>query len=560
LKPAGYHLTSLLLHAANAVLVYFLAVRVLRLVREPDEFAFRWRTAFAAALGSLFFALHPLRVEAVAWATGRGDLLVTFFLLICALSYLRANRPDTAGGRWRWLPLAVVAFVAALLSRSLAVMTPFILVLLDWCVLRRVGGETGTWFGRGPRRVWLEKLPFLLLAAPIAIVAPLAKAAAMGTMDLGRHGVIERFAQACYGLVFYGWKTAIPTNLSPIYELRPPINLASPHYLASMLIVPPAAGAVVWLLARGRARGLTAGVLAYGLLLLPVLGFVQSGNQEVADRYSYLPSIPLGLLLAGGLERVLARRDRPSLHRAGIGVLAGAAVITLGIGSWRQCGIWRDTASLWTHAASVSPDSSIALNGRGWVLMQDGRYDEAVSCLREAVAIQPLNQKAHQNLWTTLRRQGKKDQLIEAYKDSIRRCPGFFDAHYGLGNELLHQGAYKEAAEQFRAAIVLRPTDSEALTNLGWVLMRMGDWDQAMRYYLSAVEAGPGNVRARHGLATLLDRQNRRAEAVLHLRAAVAADPAYEPARRLLEDWTSESRASAPATAPNGASAAPPRP
>lgn len=600
LDPRAYHLTNNLLHAAAAVLVFLLARQLLRpdtagglpernhaasrrkrensrrtsgthqqadqnrpggyrdkgaeceklrpapgKKQQADEAGNRFPILLAAALAALWFGLHPLRVESVAWATERRDVLSSFLLLATVLLYLRAQRsaPDR---RRRWLAVSLVAYAASLLSRAMGTTLPLILLLLDWYPLRRFGSNKadGPDQQRAPSspsggwRVLLEKVPFVLLAAAAAVIAPLAQGAALATATWEQHDAMARFAQACYGLVFYLWKLVWPTGLSPIYEMHMPIPWTTWRYIVPIALC--AGGAIGWamLVIRRRLPAVVVAVACYVILLLPVLGLVQSGNQEVADRYSYLPSVCVALLAAGGLAKWWGRVGTPRRLLGGLVAVAVAMILAAAVLTWRQCGVWQSTKSLWMHAAAVSPDSSIAQNGYGWVLLEEQRYDEAMVQFRRAVDLQPANQKAHHNIWITLQRQGRTDELPQAYRDTIRVYPNFADAHYNLGLALQKQGDHGAAETSYRTALQWRPNYSEAHTNLAGLLARRGETIEALRHYEQAIQADGRNVIARCGLARLLHHQGRTAEAVEQVRAVLSIDPNNETAKRLLAEWT----------------------
>ena len=560
-KAFTSHFTSNLLHALNAALLYLLTLRLLtgtgaaeprktllkdaHEARPHDSHRERraWPVHAAAALAALLFALHPLRVEPVAWATGRGDVLVTSFLLLTVLAYLRAAEAGSGSRYMISLVLACLLFIAALLTRAMAVTMPVVLLLLDWYPLGRLGRSPKEWIAPQHRRVWFEKIPFFVLATAAAVIAPMAKASVKATVGLMEHAPAQRIAQACYGLVFYLWKTLVPRNLSPIYELRMPIDIAEPRYIAAMLLVLIGAAAIAFMIFKGRGSALVCAACAYCLLALPILGLVQSGNQEVADRYCYLPSLPMAVLVAAGLRWAWENVRSPIWMKLGLAISGGGAAALLIVLTLRQSTVWHDASSLWNHAALVSPDSSIALNGYGWTLVEQKRYEEAVPCLQRAIELQPANEKAHHNLWRALSDLGNTDELLQAYRNSIRVFPAFFDAHYNLGNELLARTQNAEAAQEYRIALALNPGDSRAHTNLGKALLRLGDKTEALQQYEAAVKADSRNVNARHGLALLLHEQDREAEAIEHLRAALEINPTYEPARLLLKEWTNASDA-----------------
>ena len=513
MNPFGYHLTNILFHAGSTALVYLLGLQLLGAAVRRETPRRALVVHVAAVLAALLFALHPLRVESVAWATERRDVQSSLFLLATVVCYVRAARPGAAR-RGPWLGFALLLFTISLLSRAMGMTLPVILLLLDWYPLRRFG-RAATGATRWPLgALLLEKVPFGLLAGGAAVLAVTAQRSVGAAMLLTTHSIPARFAQACFGLVFYIEKTLVPLHLSPIYEIKLPLDPTAPRYLIADALVAAALVGLTMLALRGRAQAVVAAFACYAILLLPVLGFVQSGSQLAADRYSYLPSVPLMLLLAAGLARVAQAPSAPFRGRLlGLGSLVGAACLTLAILTGRQCGVWRSTGTLWTYAVRVCPDSSIAVNSHGWVLWREqGRADEALAAFRRAIQLQPANEQAHKNIWVVYRELGRTDELIQAYRDSIRIFPTLVDAHLGLANALLRRG---ETAE-------------------------------ARREYERVLQADPRNAPARHGLAGILKQQHQDAEALAQLRLAVAADPNYAPARRLLEQWTTPPAASAP--------------
>jgi tetratricopeptide (TPR) repeat protein len=535
LRPVVYHLTNNLLHAANAVLVYLLTVWLLRrtqIAPAPRETRVLHIAALAAAL---LFALHPLRVESVAWVTERRDVLSSLFLLLTVLGYLRVTRTECARPGL-WWPLTLAAYVLSLLSRAMGVTLPLLLLLLDWYPLRRFARREHE-PGPPPWRVLAEKIPFVLPAVATAVIAPLAQVQAGATPNLQAHGALSRLAQACYGLVFYLRKTLWPTQLSPIYELHLPLDLTSARYLVPVILVGLTLGVLAALLVRRRGRGIVVAAGAYGLLLAPVLGFVQSGNQEVADRYSYLASIPVMILLAaGGLGLWTYTASRRQGRRA-VALTPFVLVVAASVVTWRQIGVWRDTTSLWTHAAKVCPDSSIANTGYGWVLAQRKEYDEALTHLRRAVELQPLNRKAHYNIWYTLRAQGRTAELTEAYRASIRAYPTFPDAHYQLALDLQHAGDAAGAQREYEITVQLDPRHSSARANLGLLLHQRGQVDEALAMFRQAVELDPRNTVARCNVARLLWKRGERDAALAEVRQARALDPNDATARQLEAQW-----------------------
>src|SRR5947199_4488797 len=264
MNPVGYHLTNLLLHAANAVVFFFVVRRLLaRALPSPSEHGYA--LAVSAGVAALVFAIHPLRVESVAWVTERRDVLSGLFYLSATLIYLRACERGARGRGWYWL--SVAAFALALLSKSMVVNLPIVLLILDVYPLRRLGGSIG-WRSEPARRVYVEKIPFVLLAAAASAIAVMAQSSVHAVASLAQLSVPGRVAISTYGLSFYLWKMVVPVNLSPVYELRPPVNpWATPFLLTYGAVL---ALTAIALALRRRVPGPPSPCVAYHLALLPV--------------------------------------------------------------------------------------------------------------------------------------------------------------------------------------------------------------------------------------------------------------------------------------------------
>src|SRR5437773_8464299 len=293
MNPVGYHLTNLLLHAANAVVFFFVVRRILALALPgPSERGHA--LAVSAGFAALVFAIHPLRVESVAWATERRDVLSGLFYLSAILVYLRACE---RGERGRWYWGAVALFGCALLSKSMVVNLPVVLLILDVYPLRRLGGSIG-WWSAPARRVYGEKIPFVLLAAAASVIAFMAQFSAQTAASLAQLSVLGRLAVSAYGLSFYLGKLVVPVNLSPLYELPPTVNPGALPFILSYGLVLAITALVLVL--RRRVPGLLATWLAYIVVLRPVLGIFQIGLQIAADRYTYLAGLGWAILAGAG--------------------------------------------------------------------------------------------------------------------------------------------------------------------------------------------------------------------------------------------------------------------
>src|SRR6059036_2519145 len=410
MNPLGYHLTNLLLHAANAVVFFFITRRLLtRALPGPSE---RGHTlAVSAAFAALVFAIHPLRVESVAWATERRDVLSGLFYLSAVLAYLRACDREERGRGWYWG--AVALFAGALLSKSMAVNLPVVLMILDVYPLRRLGGSIG-WWSKPARRIYVEKIPFVLLAAAASAIAVMAQFSIHAALPLAQLGVPGRLAVSAYGLSFYLGKMIVPVNLSPLYELPRTVSpWAMPFILSFGLAI--AITAIVLSLRR-RMLGLPAAWLAYLVVLLPVLGIFQSGPQIAADRYTYLAGLGWAILAGAGLLSCWRSSRRSKTGTPATWLLTGIAlcvVVGLGVLTWSQAKVWRDSERLWAHTLAIDPDSPLAQNNFGYELYRQGKLAEAIEHYRQALQIKPDYALAHANWGLALIHQGKLAEAVE---------------------------------------------------------------------------------------------------------------------------------------------------
>src|SRR5215510_2905098 len=359
MEPFGYHLTNLMLHAANAALLYLLALRLLSLASLRPLSANDLGLRIAAVFAALFFSIHPLRVESVAWATERRDVLSGLFFLVTILCYVQAMAySKDPSGRARWRNFALVAYGLSLLSKASGVTLPVILLILDVYPLRRLSGGPGKWWGSSVRAVWWEKVPFFFLAAGAAVIAPLAQSEAGAVAALRVHGLIARLAQSFYGLIFYLWKTILPWDLSPFYEVPRRLDpFFWPFLLSGAMVV--TLTIALFALKRPWPAGL-ASWICYVAILAPVLGFVQSGREMVADRYSYLSCLVWALLLGGGLYYLWQRYGDRKFRLLANG--AAAILVILGVLTWKQVGVWHDSDRLWNYVLAIT-DRSIFRSG-----------------------------------------------------------------------------------------------------------------------------------------------------------------------------------------------------
>jgi protein O-mannosyl-transferase len=532
LNPVGYHLTNLILHAANAIFFYFISRRLLSQALSPGEAGRSWQVELSAAFAALLFAVHPLRVESVAWATERRDVLSGFFFLWTIYCYLLAASISQVDSRRRWLYAALVLHGLSLLSKAIAMTVPVVLLLLDIYPLGRLQGGPRNWFKPQFRSVLWEKLPFLSMALVFALSALLAQRSIGALKPLQHYDITSRIGQGFYGIIFYLWKSLLPIRLSPLYELPYDPEPWLPVFAAAA-ITAIAVSLVVYVL-RQRWPALLASWAYYLLMLVPVLGIAQSGPQLVADRYTYLACLSWGLLIAGvlffyWLPSSGTNRDRQPRFLAAP-VISVATVLILAFLTWRQIGVWRDTRTLWEHVIKVAPASSIARYNLGKALESEGRVEQAVELYRRAVELNPGNPDAHHNLARLLARSGQRDEAIGHYRQALAIKPDDADTHNNLGLLLAVRGETEESLRELQQAVQIDPAHARAYFNMGRIFARQGDLDSALVNYQRAVKLNPNEAEIHLGLGNVLSRQGQIETAATHFEQAVRLRPDFPDA------------------------------
>lgn len=495
LHAPGYHLTSLILHVLAAVAVFVLARRLLRHALGPDAPG-RAAVDVGAAAAALMFAVHPLRVEAVAWVSARGTVLGGLLLVLAVLVYVMGWERGQKTGMVpaAWLAGSVALFVASLLARATGLVLPAVLAVLDVYPLRRLGWPPAGWWGPAARRAWREKAVFAVIGALATPMGFLARGEEVGDFPRAGWDPLIALAWAIYSTGFYVWKSVGVGILSPIYAMP----TREEPMLAGVLLSAVTAVAITGVLVARRHRwpGALAVWIAYLILLGPMSGIVPFGRLRGAvDRYTYVACLGWALVAGGavavGWRSRRARRDGgASRFRLDL-VAAGAlvpVVLVWSVVSWRQAAIWRDGVTLWTRAVAVAPGSPVARSNLGTALAARRDFSGAAAQYREAA-----------REWST--------------------HPGAFQ---NLGRALAADGRFAEAVEPFRRLVELRPRWAEAHLDLGTVLYNLGEVDGAVASLTRAVELDPKSARAHESLGTALWRLGREAEAAGHFQRATA--------------------------------------
>ena len=578
LRPGWHHLTSLLLHVTNSMLLFLLLHRLTGALG---------RSAFAAAL----FALHPLHVESVVWVSERKDVLSAFFFMLTLWAYVRytgksalSNQRSVAGSPASGTPaadngqqtaqhatrnmrpvsilhppssifylLALSFFALGLMSKSMVVTLPGVLLLLDFWPLRRLRSAT-LWGLVG------EKIPFLALSLASSVLAFLTQQQAEAISSLESLSLEFRISNALISYVRYAIKMIWPAKLAVFYPLPKewPVEMVA----GAALVL---AGLSVLALYRARKAPYVAfGWFWYLGMLVPVIGIVQVGQQAMADRYSYLPLVGLFVAIVWSAAEIPARWPGT---RSWLIVCAAAVIVACAVLTWNQTGHWRNSASLFEHALAVTRNNAVAHNNLGVTLLdaenlaaaeghfaeavrlkanypdglgnlglcraRQGRLEEAGDLFQRSLKIKPTG-PVHNNLGKVLSQQGQLEQAEAHYQAALRLDPGLVEAWYNLGALEANRGRTAEAAQDYAAALRIKPDYAEAHLSLGALLAGQRKFDEAIVHFQAALRAAPDQADAHFNLAAALNAKGDFAGAATHFAETCRLHPEDIEARENL--------------------------
>ena len=484
LNPGAHHLVNVLLHAANAVLLFRLFSKITGRL---------WCSLVVA----LLFALHPLHVESVAWVSERKDTLSALFWVVTILAYVRyTERP----GLNRYA-VTMLLFTAGLLSKPMVVTLPFVLLLLDYWPLYRIkhlqpSGVGSLQITPHPFR-WLilEKIPLIALSVVSSVITFLAQRHdAMVSLDVLPLNI--RIANAVVSYTRYLWKMLVPLNPAVIYPLLPDISAGS--VMGALIIL---VSLTILAVRHARSRPyLLIGWLWYLASLVPVIGLVQVGEQAMADRYTYLPLIGIFLALVWGVADFA---EKLKVRTATIVAISAVILGTCAAATSYYIGYWRDDFALFSQAVTATEDNSTAHALLADALVQRGEDGEAARNLEEALRIRPQSAKTHYQCGLVQAKQKQYEKAVFHYREAVQLRPDYADAYNELGVALSKLGRLAEAAESFTAAIERNPRHAKAYNHRGIVWSAEGQSAAALHDYSRALELNPNQLGALNNLAWL---------------------------------------------------------
>ena len=546
MKPGMHHVVNLLFHLANSVLLFLLLRRMTGAL---------WRGAFVAGL----FALHPLHVESVAWVSERKDVLSTFFLILTLHAYVHyAKKPE-----WRRYASVTLWLILGLLSKPMLVTLPFLLLLMDYWPLARFHMEPGDrWLSRVNLRPVGEKIPWFVLV--VALSGLTYSAQNKGGLVLGLHVLPLglRISNALLSYVGYIAKTIWPLGLAVYYPHPDTI----PFWKAAAAALGLAAVTVLLVRAAGKRPHLAVGWLWYLGTLVPVIGLVHVGGQAMADRYTYVPSLGLFILLAWSLPDPTGFGKGRAATLPVLAVLALSFCATL---TRAQSEYWRDSLSLWAHTLKVTDRNYTAHNMLGGGLAREGRPKEAAVQFQEALRINPDYDKAHYYMGLSLMEekrfeeamghlgralelrcdfpqvvldkqgeilllQGREGEGLERFNTALQADPRYVPAHLHAGECLERTGRMEEAIAHYRKAVAIDPASAVSHFHIGRILLAQGKVREASGHYEEALRVQPGLPEAHYNMGVLAEQQGRARDAQGFYRSALRLKPDYDEARNNL--------------------------
>jgi Flp pilus assembly protein TadD len=515
------HITSILLHTANSILVFLLFLRLTGAI---------WRSAALAFL----FALHPLHVESVAWVAERKDVLSAFFGLLTLLCYARyaqgnsqQNSKPASHSSLVTYHLSLFFFACGLMSKPMLVTFPFLLLLLDYWPLQRLSISS---FGPSLSRIILEKIPFFLLAAAASVVTYLVQDRGGAVTPLSRFPMEMRIENIFVSYARYLARVFWPVNLATPYAALDYWPIYFVIFSMAIFVVLCVAAVVLW----KKYPFLFTGWFWYAGMLVPVIGLVQVGAQAMADRYMYLPMIGILVIAVWGIGEICLRYKPPRPLMLSVAVILFLACV---LRSRNQVGVWKDDGTLFSHAmattknnyiacldlgywyakngqitnsldyyylaARMSPADPTALYNTANAFAKLGQLDDAISIYHRALALSPDDPDILNNLGFALARSKQLPEAAQCFQGVIKLKPNSVEAHNNLAAILFMQGNIADAARQYQAALQLTPDDPRIIANLGDALVRLGQKSDAVQCYQRALQLEPNNATIRAKLQAL---------------------------------------------------------
>jgi protein O-mannosyl-transferase len=498
LNPTLYHVDNLLLHTLNAVLLLLL----IYILTSGNLFV---------ALGvALLFALHPLRVESVAWVSERKDVLSGLWYIVTLILYSMFVKTGTK----KWYVWSLVTCLLALLSKPMSVTLPLVLFLIDYVQQKKI-----TW------QLVVQKTPFFIGAAVFAVITVLAQKSGGAIKEYPLLAVWQRLCIPFYAMGFYCVKTIAPFNLSTLYFFSSNPGAAINIELVCAPIAFVLAVAVLWF-KRLLVRPIVFGLGFFIITLLPVMQIIPVGNAVVADRYSYLPMI--GIYFAGvwAVWRIVQKKTLSVFVRTSIIGSGVAIVLFFAVQTFLQCRVWHDSFTLWDRVIAVSP-CGLAYNNRAVLLNNAGKTNDALDDFNHAIELSPGYVPAYANRGDLFNKLGRYEEAMTDLNRAVALLPADKLSRYNRGTTLLNMGYREQALEDLTIVLSLDPKDTGAYNNRGIALLGLKRYKEAIADLNKAIALAPNNPQYYNNRATAFLRSEHSNEAFADYNHALAIQPDY---------------------------------
>jgi tetratricopeptide (TPR) repeat protein len=499
LNPMGHHWTSLQIHIANTLLLFFILQYMTGAL---------WRSAFVAAL----FALHPLHVESVAWVAERKDVLMAL------LAYCRYTKQPSFVGY-----LLIILFLSmGLMAKPMLVTLPFLFLLLDFWPLERFRFATVS-------RLVLEKIPLFVPVVISSCLTFMAQQSGGAVMPLESFSLTVRIANAFVSYASYVVKAIWPHNLTVFYP-HPGTALPLWQIFWAILLV----GGASFLAIRSLKKYpyIAVGLFWYLGMLVPVIGLVQVGPQAMADRYTYIPMTGLFIIISWGFSDLSTKWHYRKIVLALFAVIILSALTTR---TFLQLGYWRNSITLFEHAVNVTDNNCLGHNNLGAALLEKGKFDKAVLHIKESLRIEPGYKAALYNLGAALSDQGKLDEAVLHYNDVLKINPKDAVVYNNLADVLSAQGKLDEAVLHYNEALKIDPDYAGAHGGFGSLLIKQNKFKEAMFHLAEAIRINPDYAEAYNNIGVIFSRLKKFKEASIFFSKAIEVKPDFTEARKNLE-------------------------
>jgi tetratricopeptide (TPR) repeat protein len=492
LNAGGYHLTNLILHILSTLLLFWLFNRMTKKI---------WESAFVAAV----FALHPLHVESVAWIAERKDVLSAFFWMLTLCLYVYYTEKPIIR---RYL-LVLFSFACALMSKPMVVTLPVVMILLDYWPLGRFEMKKGNlvlWQLR-------EKMPLFILSAVFSIITLFAQ----HNQTAKAFPFCSRIANASVSFITYLGKTFIPVNMAVFYPFPDKISFWQVSVTALLIIIISAAVIIMM----KRLPYLFVGWFWYVIILLPVIGIIQIGSHAMADRYHYLPSIGIAVMVAWGAPLLFQRKDRRKEILLPLGIVSLAVMAFL---TWQQCGYWKDSISIFNHSLQVTKDNYLARNNRGTAYSKLGQYDLAIEDYNAAISLNP-DAEVYNNRGVAYANIRQYQLAIDDYNEAFKLKHDYTDAYNNRGIVYYKLGRHQLAVEDFSQAIGLKPDNAMYYKDRGNAYFELNQYEKAIKDYNDAIRLKPDYLTAYNNRGNAYSELGQQQLAIEDYRTAIRLKP-----------------------------------